>query len=160
MSMPVQKPGKSKQDYCTPAEFVARVDERFGRITFDLAANAENKVYPRYFGPGSPLGENSLQQDWSEIAGLLWLNPPYADIAPWAKKCSEEANRGCEILLLVPASVGANWFWDYVAPFADVYCLSPRLSFDGKHPYPKDLILAHYWQRNSSDTYLERWRWK
>lgn len=164
--MPVQKPGRSKQNYRTPPEFLLAVEKRFGKIAIDLACGYDpdlgysNTVAARFFDERDG---DSLKQDWwveDHETALMWLNPPYADITPWARKCSVEVNRGCEILFLVPASVGANWFWDYVAPYADVYCLQPRLSFDGKHPYPKDLILAHYWKRNSSDTYITNWRWK
>ncbi len=149
--------GGSKQDYQTPVEFIRAVESRFGALDFDLAATQENKITPRYFGPGSPLGEDSIKQDWHKLSGILWLNPPYADIGLWARKCKQEAKLGARIRFLVPASVGSNWFWDYVEPAARVYALQPRLSFDGKNPYPKDLILAVY---DVYQTGLYRWRWK
>jgi hypothetical protein len=41
----------SKQDYATPAEFIAAVEKRFGPIQFDLAAHRANKRHERYFAP-------------------------------------------------------------------------------------------------------------
>jgi hypothetical protein len=41
----------SRQDYETPNEFMIPVKERFGPISFDLAAHAGNKKHPRYFAP-------------------------------------------------------------------------------------------------------------
>ena len=41
----------SKQDYCTPDDFLAVVAPRFGPISFDLAAHAGNKKHERYFAP-------------------------------------------------------------------------------------------------------------
>lgn len=166
--MPAQKPHRSKQDYATPREFLDAVEDAFGRLGFDLAASPENTVCPEMF---FSTATDSLQEDWHTLPrGLLWLNPPFGSIAPWAEKCALEAQRGAEILFLVPASVGANWFWDHVAPFAHVYALSPRLSFDGKNPFPKDLILAHF-KPPQEITYggvskqyrahgFSRWQWK
>lgn len=137
----------SKQDYATPREFMAAVEARFGPIAFDLAAHADNAKARRWFGPGGD-AEDALAEPWHDLItfgdGLLWLNPPFADIAPWAAKCAREANAGANILLLVPAAVGSNWFRDHVFNRAAVYLLNGRLSFDGKAPYPKDCLLAHY----------------
>lgn len=158
--MPQQKPGSSKQDYGTPWEFIAAVQRRFGALTWDLAAHAENTKVP---GSYITTATDSLSVDWHALVGVggkrgpLWLNPEYARIAPWAAKCATEARKGAEILFLVPASVGANWYWEHVAPYAAVECLSPRLSFDGKAPYPKDLILAHYGPMIAPA--FRRWQW-
>jgi site-specific DNA-methyltransferase (adenine-specific) len=126
--------GGSKQDYQTPKAFMDAVVERFGPIAFDLAAHQGNHQVPSYFGPGSPLGEDSLTQDWTKLRGNLWLNPPYDDIAPWAEKCA--ASRGTHfddrrILFLVPASVGAVWFDEHVHGHALVLGLVGRLTFVG-----------------------------
>jgi hypothetical protein len=157
MTMPAQKPGASRQDYATPRKFIWAVETELGPILFDLAAHENNHVVPDYFGPGSPYAEDALEANWTQLpSGLLWLNPPYADIAPWARKALFSGRR---IAMLVPASVGSNWYWDYVAPYAQVSCLSPRLSFDGKAPYPKDLILAVYGGGSISHGF-RRWVWK
>lgn len=165
--MPAQKPGRSRQDYATPPEFLDAVRKAFGPIVWDLAAHRGNRVCDAYFGPdhAHEPSRDSLQCDWADIrrgysrTGLLWLNPPFGSIAPWAAKCAAECARGAEILFLVPASVGANWFWDHVAPHAYVYALSPRLSFDGKNSFPKDLILAHYQPGVSCGYGFSRWKW-
>jgi hypothetical protein len=65
--------------------------------------------------------------------------------------------RGARILFLTPASVGANWFQQYVVPFAHVIELSPRMSFDGKNPFPKDLVLSVYMHGLTGRSH---WRWK
>ena len=44
MSVPIQKPGRSRQDYGTPPEFLAAVVARFGPLAFDLAASRDNAV--------------------------------------------------------------------------------------------------------------------
>ena len=156
-SMPVQKPGHSKQTYGTPWEFIRIAEKRFGKIVCDLAASAENAKCDTFYDAAA----DSLAQPWAtnHPEGVLFLNPPYASIGSWAQKCAEESkNRSGSILLLVPASVGANWFANFVHRQAMVLALSPRLVFEGeKSSFPKDLILAVYGQGLSG---FDVWRWK
>lgn len=149
--MPPQKRGSSRQDYATPENFIRAVEARFGKLDLDLAAHENNHVTPRYYGPGG-LHSDSLYVEWP-LQGNLWLNPPYSGITPWAKKCAHSAARPdnqAYIFFLVPASVGSNWFADYVHDKAYVLALQGRLHFDRLHPkwgYPKDCILAVYGPR-------------
>jgi phage N-6-adenine-methyltransferase len=153
--MPAQKPGSSRQDYETPAEFIAAVEARWGKLDIDLAAREDNKKAPACITPE----DDSLAMDWCALACFhLWLNPPFARIGPWAKKCAEldiRLSRGT-LNFLTPASVCANWFTDYVLEEARVYLLQPRPSFDGKAPFPKDVILSRY----GDEPGFEVWRWK
>jgi phage N-6-adenine-methyltransferase len=145
--------GKSRQDFATPSDFREAVVKRFGRPDWDLAADDKNWFCPEYFDEE----QDSLKLNWHTLnRRLLWLNPPFGDITPWAKKCAEESTRGALILFLTPASVGANWFSEHVHNKARVYFLSPRLSFDGKNPFPKDCMLSVY----GLPAGYECWRWK
>jgi hypothetical protein len=162
MTMPNQKREESKQDYQTPPEFLCAVERDFAVNTWavDLAATADNRVAVYWCGPGSE-EPDSLAYDWNllsgNFSGNFWLNPPFKDITPWAKKCSEYKGGG-RIFLLVPASVGANWFRDHVHGKAHVIALSPRLTFVGcDGPYPKDLMLAVFGPVRGG---FSTWRWK
>jgi phage N-6-adenine-methyltransferase len=155
MAEPRQKPGKSRQDYATPPEFIAAVVERFGPLAWDLAADAKNHKAPSYY----TAERDSLAQDWTCLRGTLWLNPPFGDIAPWARKCRASMPFfpvGTRIVMLTPASIGSCWFAEHVHGHALVMGISPRLSFDGKNSYPKDLALMVYGQTPGFDV----WRWK
>ena len=155
----------SKQDYKTQVDLMAAITKRFGPITFDLAAHAANKQSPNYFapctGPEGPLpfddlayGIDAFDHPWHVLStnrfrregysGLLWLNCEFNDIAAWAARCRDEAKLGANILLLTPASVGANWFSELIAPYADTYLLKPRLSFIPKQTYNKDCMISHF----------------
>jgi hypothetical protein len=105
------------------------------------------------------MAEDSLDDSvrWAKHVGLLWLNPPFAAIAPWAKKARDSARKGARIAMLTPASVGANWFDEFVHREALVLALSPRLSFDGKNSYPKDCILSIFSHNESPG--FDTWRW-
>lgn len=58
---PVQKPGRSKQDYATPACFLSAVKQRFGvEFAIDLAADATNAVCARYLS----MDDDALSVEW------------------------------------------------------------------------------------------------
>lgn len=160
---PTIKRGKSKQDIETPWEFFRAAEQRFGGFKWDLAASKQNHKCPNYYD----IEDNSLQQDWSKLKNisgqniLLWLNPPFDPVTPWVRKCSEEARKGAEILCLTRASIDANWYWEYVFPYADSYVLMPRLKFVGEaNVYPGALMLNHYYKPNGLSNFeLERWKW-
>lgn len=159
--MPAQKPGKSEQAVCTPPEFLSAVVNMFGDLDFDLAALETNRVYGLpYFGPDHPAEEcrDGLAATWP-YQGLAWCNPPFGNIQPWAETCARVSTlTALHTLMLVPASVGANWYRDYVAPFADVYSIG-RLTFVGhSNPTPKDLILCHYWRLGGQK--FTHWAWR
>jgi hypothetical protein len=96
--------------------------------------------------------------------GFGWLNPPFADICPWAKRCLETAAAGGQIAFLVPAAVGSNWFRDYCDPkttgMTHVLFLNGRLAFMPDKPkwlYPKDCMLVLYGYGYQS---YEVWNWR
>jgi phage N-6-adenine-methyltransferase len=156
MTEPAQKPGRSRQDYGTPISFIHAVENRFGGpITWDLAAHADNAKCANYYDQR----QDSLAQDWTQLRGNLWLNPPFADIEPWARKCKESRVEGRRIFLLTPASVGSLWFAEHVHGHALVLGLCPRLRFEGaKDDYPRDLILSVYSAHMRIG--FEVWKWK
>lgn len=156
MNAPLAGPGvrrhRSKQDYETPREFIAAIERRFGPLAWDLAASAENAKAPRFFAKE----DDALRKAWGALEGNLWLNPEFDDIAPWADLCAGVRSRPAWTLLLTPASPGSNWFQRIVAPHAHVLELAPRLSFDGKNPYPKDCVLSAF---GFGITGRSFWRW-
>lgn len=145
--------GNSKQNYATPADLMAAVEHRFGPMDFDLAAEPSNAKAPKFYTKE----DDAFSKDWKQLKGNLWLNPEYDDIAPWAERCASACCVRWErrIFFLVPASVGSDWFAQYVHERALVLALNGRVSFDGIDPYPKDLILACYGLGYEFDV----WRW-
>jgi phage N-6-adenine-methyltransferase len=157
MAVPQQNPGRSKQDYGTPPEFIKACKDRFGDLFVDLAATSENTVCNSWIPPEI----DSLKQDWvcAYQYERCWLNPPYSNIEPWAAKCADYAKRSRgEILFLVPASIGSNWFVKHAKDCSVVIALNGRLSFVGTDgPYPKDLILCVY---SRGLTGFQTWDWR
>lgn len=153
---PTIKRGKSEQVVATPWEFIYAVELKFGMLGVDLAATDDNHKAPVWITPE----RDTFTVDWTYIlsGGLGWLNPEFDPMEKWVAKCALEQQRGAEFLVLTPASVGANWFWDYVRPFATSYSIG-RMKFIGhKDQYPKDLLLNHY--HSDPNPLLQRWRWR
>lgn len=158
-TMPKQKPGRSKQDYGTPWNFLLAVKQRFAikEFDWDLAANAENTVCngQKFYTEE----ENSLVQPWKLGEGWNWLNPPFAKIEPWVQKAWGAGQSGAKTLVLVPAGVGSNWWAKWVHNKAQVLLLNGRLTFVGETlPYPKDCCLLLY--APYIEPVYEVWRWK
>jgi phage N-6-adenine-methyltransferase len=163
-TMPEQKPGRSKQDYATPPEFVEAVARCVGAslgpsrtgFAIDLAASAANSKGRVFYSEE----DDSLVQPWAAALGAAWgwLNPPFAQIGPWVKKCAMEAERGAKVAVLLPSGVGTEWFAAFVARRAHVLFVRPRLTFMGETtPYPKDLMVCLY---NRPFHGYDTWRWR
>lgn len=154
---PPQKPGKSETIVRTPPEFLTAVKRFLGikKFAIDLAASLDNAVAKLLFTKE----DDSLSRHWYEVIDTGqwgWLNPPYDNIGPWAKKCWEESRGGVHVAFLVPYAPGTKWWRNYVHDKARVYCVWGRLKFldkDGNPitdkkgrpaSYPKDLALVLY----------------
>lgn len=139
---PKQKPGRSKQDYCTPPGFIAATKRRLGIMAFaiDLAASSENTAAEHFYG----VDLDALKQSWPSH-GWNWLNPPFSKLGPWVKKAFTQSRTGARTAMLVPAGVGSNWWRDWVHGKAFVLLLNGRITFVGETaPYPKDCVLLLY----------------
>lgn len=131
----------------TDPQLMSAIRRHFGAPTIDLAATAADTVAPDFITPE----EDSLQADWPQRigSGLGYCNPTSGDLLPWVRKCFE-ANR--RILLLIPLSMDADWWWLYVQGVARVHVLSPRLTYNG---LPIPMCIVEY----GSDSGLLRWYW-
>ena len=159
------KKGKSRQDIATPWEFIRAVEKRFGKITIDLAATAENAKCENFITPEL----DTFKQDWVKLInnGLGWLNPEYDPVAPWMEKCAitvapvrslEEIRLKVRFLSLTRGSIDANWFWDHIWPNSAVFAVKPRIQFvDQPDPYPAPLILSEWGGKETRRLY--RWNW-
>ena len=153
MPVPVQKPGRSEQTFVTPHAFIAATKRllQIDAFAFDFAASCCNTQASQYFDDATDAMVFS-GKGWAErvVGGWGWLNPPYTDIEPWVERCKDAKRAGAHIALLVPASVGADWFRDHVDGHAQVKFLNGRLGFLPDQPkalYPKDCILCLYGAR-------------
>ena len=155
-SMPEQRPGRSEQVVCTPKELLEAVKQRLciSEFAIDLAASKDNAVAEIFYTEE----DNALGPIKWSYPGWGWCNPPFGHLEPWVKKAAEETMNGAQTVMLVPASVGSNWWRDWVEPYAYQSFLNGRVTFVGHtSPYPKDLaiLLYHPWNFLGH----ELWNW-
>lgn len=164
--MPKQKPGRSKQDYQTPPEFLQTVKNLLDitYFDFDLAADKNNTVVHHALDDKGYFDEadNALVQCWRLGYGYNWCNPPYADIRPWVEHaCIQTMTFYCKTAMLLPAGVGSNWWRDWVHNKAYVHFLNPRLQFVGTTAsYPKDLALLLWSPATTGSGGYNVWTWR
>ena len=159
-SMPEQKPGRSEQNVGTPKEFLRALKHKLGIKYFDidLAASFENTVACRYYDEK----DDALVQPWKQGIGWDFCNPPYGHLEPWVEKALHESeDHDAQIAMLVPASVGSNWWWKWVHEMAYVIFLNGRITFEGHEtPYPKDLAVLLYAPMFELNGGYSVWPWK
>lgn len=161
----------SSQDVGTDPLFF-KVAHREFSFAADLAASEHNHKCPIWIGQGE--GDESkggsLDLPWHRINGWLWLNPPFKDIEPWARKCNLEAAAGARIAMLVPAGTDTDWFRAWVWARAEIRWINGRMVFDYIHqkgpnigkqnvdPYPKPLMLCLF--ERGRFPRAEPWAWR
>ncbi len=153
---PQQRPGQSEQSVSTPPEFVIAVWRRLGIqwFTWDLAAEAHNAKAEQFYREQ----DNGLTQPWPR-SGWNWLNPEFNNIAAWVKRAYEQGILGAHTAVLIPASIGANWWIEHVEGKAAIIPLNGRIVFEGHTAgYPKDCALLLYGP-DIEPGFLPAWDW-
>ena len=134
-----------KMDYCTPQDFVDRLNDEF-HITLDAAATDKSTKCPAYYPPET----DGLKSPWNLAGGgAVFCNPPYGrEVGKWVRKAYEEAQRGATVVLLIPARTDTTYFHDYIYGRAEIRFVRGRLRFtdeEGKAyaaaPFPSMVVI-------------------
>jgi phage N-6-adenine-methyltransferase len=139
----------------TPWDFFEAVERKFGRMRFDLAASKDNTKCLRYYDKQ----DDSLNQNWIDLEGNLWLNPPFRRARYFAKKSklSTSINGGRLVFFLSIAGVSRSWYQLHVYRHALIYAIRPTPIFIGhSNPFPQDMTLAIYGKKPG----FKCWNWK
>lgn len=105
--------------WITPPYLLDEIREEFGDI------------YGRYFDPCPAEWDgkiDGLEIDWP-LDRFSFVNPPYSQLKLWAKKCREQADRGCTIVLLIPPRTCTSYFHDYIYESAELRFIRGRVKF-------------------------------
>lgn len=127
----------SHDNWLTPPKVIDAVRDYTINKTFDLdpCSNITELSAP-VIKPQTAwyleLNGDSLSKDWSGFHSI-WVNPPYSNKKPWAKKCWDVSKDGKahEIFLLVPCDTETSYWQTYCAlPHAQAVCFwNGRISF-------------------------------
>lgn len=117
----------SKQDYATPDELIAPVNERFGPIVFDLAAHALNKKSPHYFAPSELIYTLESFDDKSRetaAAKLVLMGAKLRAAEAAVDRACEDRDRGVKKVIVTVINedpeafdfdaLAEDWHWAYV----------------------------------------------
>jgi len=153
----VDRSSTSDQDRRTPPELLDVIEARFGRFVFDLAAQKGHAIRGL---PCFTPEQDALARDWRAVnmpVGNRWLNPPFGRFPEFTAKAAAEATPGCPIVMLTLASIGTNWYWENVVPYAFSYAID-RVQFVGEpNVFTKDL-LVNLFGHGSGGGIIQRWR--
>lgn len=112
---------------------------RIGPIDLDPCTDETNPCGARtWFWAGG------LETPWMVVSGLIYVNPPYSQMAAWAHKCAFESREcGARIIALVPARTDTRWWREATSEVECVAFWNGRLTFKGAPapaPFPSALL--------------------
>lgn len=143
----------TKDDWETPQDFFDKLNAVFD-FGIDLAASAENAKCSWYTTDFFAFDKRLLKQYprmW------CWCNPPYSrqegGIEVWVREVEERCTNA---VMLIPASVGSQYWHDSVWTLADYVCLlRGRINFSESKQSPMfDSALVIFGQLNKEQTSL------
>lgn len=112
----------------TPPALFASLDAEFC-FQLDAAAAPYNALCRRFI----TAEQNTLETPWADylnVAGYVWLNPPYSDITPFVKKAAAESANQIGTVMLVPADTSVGWFKEAIQTASEVrFITAGRLAF-------------------------------
>jgi phage N-6-adenine-methyltransferase len=101
-------------DRRTPRELFDPLNEEF-RFTLDVAASETNALTELYYD----LHSDGLTSPWHS-GHVIWCNPPYSNLGPWAEKAHLEMQRDdgpSVVVMLLPANrTEQSWWQDFIEP--------------------------------------------
>lgn len=135
--------GNNDSDCCfTPIEIIEGAERCLGHISTDPCWHPRSNVRDydtRYDGGGRGCG---LSLPWF---GHLWLNPPYSDPLPWARRYATHAMEGHRCLALVKLDCSTGWWRQMTVPAwgrLAVGLVRERVRFEGAHAMGKPAPFA------------------
>lgn len=131
-------------DWMTPAD-VRSVLAEFSPVGFDPCPAPSPDLW---FAAANESGDG-LASDWS-AKGLVFCNPPYRPLAPWAEKAAAEAKRGAEIIFLCPPRTGTVAFQQYIRSALRLCFWAKRIAFI-------DSLTARPVKDNTTDSIFAYW---
>ena len=128
----------NSDEWETPYDVFERLNEEF-HFTLDPCATVTNAKCEKFYSKQ----ENGLEKNWG--GEKVFCNPPYSEVAKWAKKAYEESKKPeTVVVLLVPSRTDTRWFHDYVYHHAEIRFVRGRLKFSNTKsnaPFPSMIAI-------------------
>lgn len=137
------------QSWNTPQNVIDAIVRVLGRIGLDPCSN-ENSIVPARHEWRPERDGDSLGKIWTG-RGLVFVNPPYKNVAEWMTKCGEQRAIGAELVALIPARTETEWWGEAIESGALPGYWRGRIAFlrggarkKVSAPFPSALL---YWGR-------------
>lgn len=132
----------SKSDmWATPVALYEKLN-KFYNFTLDPCATPETAKCTKYYTEQ----DDGLSKDWS--GEVVFVNPPYSNIAAWAEKCYNERNNNNVVsVMLIPSRTDTKWFHKYCIHADLIQFIKGRVKFENGEdktnsaPFPSMLVI-------------------
>ena len=128
----------NSDEWETPKDVFERLNEEF-HFTLDPCATVANAKCEMFYSKQ----DNGLKKNWG--GQKVFCNPPYSEVAKWAKKAYEESKKpGTVVVLLVPSRTDTRWFHEYVYHRAEIRFVKGRIKFSNAKfnaPFPSMIAI-------------------
>lgn len=109
-------------EWYTPLWLFKELDNEFN-FTLDPCCTKESAKCEKYY----TIEDDGLRQDWSNE--VVFMNPPYTEVAEWMMKAVIERANGATIVCLVYAKTDTIWWHDYAMKADEIRYIKGRLKF-------------------------------
>ena len=118
-----------RQCWRTPPDLWEQIVEIWNP-TFDLAANAENRLCESWCGPGS-IYEDAFSSGYNRPDETAYCNPGFSGMYPWVELCRDlvDCYAFREIILMGMVAPSTKWFQLAEKHASEIIMLSPRVQF-------------------------------
>jgi site-specific DNA-methyltransferase (adenine-specific) len=140
----------AKDDWTTPDDLFSKINDKYGPFYLDPAADNKNAKCPIWFTEA----QNGLAVDWY-IFGSVFVNPPYSNLKAWIKKSYDEAQKGCRVVMLIPARTDTIAFHEYVMKARKIELIKGRIKFSNSKnsaPFPSMIVVFEKGNHNPKIT--------
>lgn len=131
---------KLGDEYGTPLELYEELNKRF-YFSLDPCTTRDNPLEtPNWVSKEG----DGLIGSWAE--GPVFMNPPYSNPLPWAKKAYEESLKGVLVVGLMRHDPSTKWWNKWVKDKALVIPVPYRIKFvgaDASYNFPNAIIIWH-----------------
>ena len=129
--MPKERKLKANDYYQTPERYWRGLCDWLGidRFSCDPCSPMDRKPHNVEADVYWTEETDGLSNDWGEIGGHVFVNPPYSQVIDWVNKAIEQADQGRYVWLLLNQG-NANYWPDVIHPRMDFkVSLRSRISF-------------------------------
>lgn len=119
---------KPTDHWNTPAWLWALIETAWGPIAYDPCSNPTAPGHP---DSSDGIAEDGLAVDWYTRAagGLVYVNPPYSNVGPWATKFRRMCRLDAPCLLLVKLDPTTAWWAEAMADAPGFFAFRKRLKY-------------------------------